>query len=245
MIELKDISKFFNDTAVLDGVSLEVNDGEVLTIIGQSGAGKSVLMKIIIGLLSPDGGRIIIDGDDVTDYTETQMNETVRTKIGMVYQYDALWDSMSIGDNLKLALRIKKDLSEENMDIEVKESLDMVELPDVGRQFPEELSGGMKKRIAVARAIIMKPKYIVYDEPTTGLDPVLINTIDNLIVKLNREQNITSLVISHNVRSAERISDRITMIHKGKVVHTCKAAEMWNQNNETFNKFINGDTGFR
>lgn len=245
MIELKDISKFFNDTAVLDGVSLEVNDGEVLTIIGQSGAGKSVLMKIIIGLLSPDGGRIIIDGDDVTDYTETQMNETVRTKIGMVYQYDALWDSMSIGDNLKLALRIKKDLSEEDMDIEVKESLDMVELPDVGRQFPEELSGGMKKRIAVARAIIMKPKYIVYDEPTTGLDPVLINTIDNLIVKLNREQNITSLVISHNVRSAERISDRITMIHKGKVVHTCKAAEMWNQNNETFNKFINGDTGFR
>ncbi len=244
MIELRNISKSFNGIPVLEGINLEVEDREVLTIMGQSGAGKSVLIKIIIGLLAPDGGRIILDGVDITDYTEDQMNETVRTKIGMVYQYDALWDSMSIGDNLKLALRIKKDLSERDMDLKVRESLDMVELPDVQSQFPEELSGGMKKRIAVARAIIMKPKYIVYDEPTTGLDPVLTNTIDNLIVKLNKEQNITSLVISHDIRSAEKISDVVSMIHKGKIVHTCRAAELWSQHNDTFNKFIHGDSNF-
>lgn len=245
MIELRNISKSFGGNVVLDGVNLEIRDGEVLTVIGQSGAGKSVLMKIMLGLVVPDEGRIIVDDVDVTDYTEEQMNETVRTKIGMVYQYDALWDSMTIGDNLKLALRIRKDFTEEEMELKVRESLDMVELPDVEDEFPEELSGGMKKRIAVARAIIMNPKYIVYDEPTTGLDPVLINTIDNLVVKLNKEQSITSLVISHDVRSAEKISDRVCMIHGGKMIHTCSANELWNQDNQLFNKFIHGDTRFQ
>lgn len=245
MIELKNITKSFSGTVVLDKLDMDLNDGEVLTIIGQSGAGKSVLIKIIIGLITPDEGKILLDGEDITDYTEDRMNKSVRMKIGMVYQYDALWDSMSIGENLKLALRIKKELSEAEMDRKVKESLEMVELPGVENDFPEELSGGMKKRIAVARAIIMKPKYIVYDEPTTGLDPVLTNTIDNLIIKLNKEQKITSLVISHNVRSAEMISDRISMIHKGKIIHTCRANELWAQQDETFNKFIHGDMTFQ
>ncbi len=245
MIELKNVSKSFGGKVVLDGVSLEIRDGEILTVIGQSGAGKSVLMKIIIGLVVADDGRIIVDDVDVTDYTEEQMNATVRTKIGMVYQYDALWDSMTIGDNLKLALRIRKDFTEDEMDRKVRESLEMVELPEIQDEFPEELSGGMKKRIAVARAIIMQPKYIVYDEPTTGLDPVLTNTIDNLIVKLNKEQKITSLVISHDVKSAEIVSDRVCMIHGGKMIHTCSAGELWSQDNRLFNKFIHGDTSFQ
>lgn len=245
MIEVINLSKSFNDTVVLNGLSIELHDGEILSVIGQSGAGKSVMMKAILGLIKPDSGQILIDGEDITDYTEDRMNEKVRIKIGMVYQYDALWDSMTIGDNLKLGLKIKRNLSEEEMDFKVKESLGMVELPDIEREYPEELSGGMRKRIAVARAIIMKPRYIIYDEPTTGLDPVLTNTIDNLIIKLNKEQNITSLVISHDIRSAEKISDRVSMLYKGQIVNTCNAEDIWNQDNELFNKFVQGDVSFQ
>lgn len=245
MIEVINLSKSFNDAVVLDGLSIELRDGEILSVIGQSGAGKSVLMKAILGLIKPDAGQILIDGEDITGYSEDQMNEKVRIKIGMVYQYDALWDSMTIGDNLKLGLKIKRNLSEEEMDLKVRESLGMVELPDIENEYPEELSGGMRKRIAVARAIIMKPRYIIYDEPTTGLDPVLINTIDDLIIKLNKEQNITSLVISHDIRSAEKISDRVSMLYKGQIVNTCNAEDVWNQDNELFNKFVQGDVSFQ
>jgi phospholipid/cholesterol/gamma-HCH transport system ATP-binding protein len=245
MVEIINLSKSFNGSIVLDGLNLQLKDGEVHSVIGQSGAGKTVLVKTIIGLLKPDDGKIIIDNENVLDCSEDEMNEKIRIKIGMVYQNGALWDSMTIGENLKLVLKIKKILSEEEMDLKVKESLEMVELPDFENKYPEELSGGMKKRISVARAIIMKPKYIIYDEPTTGLDPVLINTIDNLIIKLNKEQNITSLVISHNIKSAERISDRISMIYSGKIIHTCTADKLWEQDNEKFNKFIHGDINFQ
>lgn len=245
MVEIINLSKSFNGNVVLDGLNLNLKESEVHSVIGQSGVGKSVLIKTIIGLLKPDFGKIIIDDEDVTDYTEDQLNERIRIKIGVVYQNGALWDSMTIGENLKLVLKIKKVLLEEEMDLKVKESLEMIELPDFENKYPEELSGGMKKRISVARAIILKPKYIIYDEPTTGLDPVLINTIDNLIIKLNKEQNITSLVISHNIKSAERISDRISMIYNGKIIHTCTADNLWEQENEKFNKFIHGDISFQ
>ena len=245
MVDIINLLKSFNGNIVLDRLNLQLKDGEIHSVIGQSGAGKTVLIKTVIGLLKPDDGKIIIDNENVLDYSEDEMNERIRIKIGMVYQNGALWDSMTIGENLKLVLKIKKVLSEEEMDLKVKESLEMVELPDFENKYPEELSGGMKKRISVARAIIMKPKYIIYDEPTTGLDPVLINTIDNLIIKLNKEQNITSLVISHNIKSAERISDRISMIYNGKIIHTCTADKLWEQDNEKFNKFIHGDISFQ
>lgn len=245
MIEIRNLSKSFNDAVVLDGLNIELHDGEVLSVIGQSGAGKSVLIKVIVGLIKADAGQILVDGEDITEYTEDQMNEKVRIKIGMVYQYDALWDSMTIGENLKLGMRIKKDFSEDEMDLKVKDSLNMVELPDIENEYPEELSGGMRKRIAVARAIIMDPKYIIYDEPTTGLDPVLTNTIDDLIMKLNSEENITSLVISHDIRSAAKISNRVSMLYKGKIIHTCSAEDIWNQDNELFNKFVQGDVSYR
>ena len=245
MVELIDISKSFNGTVVLNELNLILNDYEVHSLIGQSGVGKTVLIKIILGLIRPDKGRVFIDGEDVTNYSEDEMNEHVRTKIGMVYQNGALWDSMTIGENLKLVLQIKKVISEEEINLKVKESLELVEMPDFENKYPEELSGGMKKRIAVARAIILKPKYIIYDEPSTGLDPVLTNTIDDLITKLNKEQKITSLVISHNIKSAEKISDRISMLYNGKIIHTCNAKEIWNQDDEIFNKFIHGDTSFQ
>lgn len=245
MVEIKHLSKSFGGNIILNGLELTLKDNEVLTIIGRSGAGKSVLLKIIIGLINPDEGKIFIDGEEITNYTEDEMNEKVRIKIGMVYQYDALWDSMTIGENLKLGLKIKKSFSEEEMNKKVKESLDMVEMPDIQNDYPEELSGGMKKRIAIARAIIMNPKYLIYDEPTTGLDPVLTNTIDNLIVKLNKEREITSLVISHDIGSAEKISHRIGMIHNGKIINICSADKLWEQDDETFNKFIKGDINFK
>lgn len=245
MVELKNISKSFNNTKVLNNLNLQLLDNEVHSIIGQSGAGKTVLIKIIIGLMKPDSGKIIINEEDITDYTEEQLDEKVRMKIGIVYQNGALWDSMTIGENLKLVLKLKKSFSDEEIKNKVKESLDMVDLPHLENKYPDELSGGMKKRIAIARAIILKPEYIIYDEPTTGLDPVLINTIDNLITKLNKEQNITSLVISHNLKSAETISDRVSMIYKGKIIQTCGSADLWDQGNDIFNKFIHGDVNFQ
>jgi phospholipid/cholesterol/gamma-HCH transport system ATP-binding protein len=245
MVEIKNLTKSFNSHNVLDGLNLRINDKELFSIIGQSGVGKSVLIKIIIGLIPPDSGEIFIDDDKVTGYLEDQLNEKVRIKIGMVYQHDALWDSMTIGENLKLGLKIKKELSEKEMNSKVKDSLKLVDLPDVEDRYPEELSGGMKKRAAIARAIIMNPKYIIYDEPTSGLDPVLTNTVNNLIKKLNKERSVTSLVISHNIESAEKISDRIGMIYKGKIIHTCKAEDLWDQDNEIFNKFIHGDIDFQ
>ncbi len=245
MVDVINISKSFNGSKVLDGLNLKLYDGELLSIIGRSGAGKSVLIKIILGLINSDSGKVVIDGEDITGYSEGKMNEKVRIKMGMVYQYDALWDSMTIGENLKLILKIRKHFSDEEMDYKVKESLDMVELPGIENKYPEELSGGMEKRIAVARAIIMKPKYIIYDEPTTGLDPVLTNTIDNLILKLNKEQNITSLLISHDIKSAEKVSDRICMIYRGKIIHACNADKLWEQDNDIFNKFIHGDINFQ
>jgi phospholipid/cholesterol/gamma-HCH transport system ATP-binding protein len=245
MVELKNISKSFNNTKVLNNLNFQLLDNEVHSVIGQSGAGKTVLIKIIIGLMKPESGRVIVNDEDITDYTEEQLNEKVRMNIGIVYQNGALWDSMTIGENLRLVLKLKKSFSEEEIDRKVKDSLEMVDLPHLENKYPDELSGGMKKRIAIARAIILKPEYIIYDEPTTGLDPVLINTIDNLILKLNKEQNITSLVISHNLKSAETISNRVSMIYNGEIIQTCNSEDLWDQDNDAFNKFIHGDVDFQ
>ncbi len=245
MVELKDISKSFGSNKVLDELNLKIRDKEVHTVIGQSGVGKSVLMKILIGLIRPDSGKILVDDQDISDYTEDELNEKIRIKIGVVYQNGALWDSLTIGENLKLVLKIKKNIEEEEMESMVKESLEMVDLPDLEDKYPEELSGGMKKRISIARAMILKPKYIIYDEPGTGLDPVLTNMVDDMIIKLNEEHEITSLVISHDIKSAEKISDKISMLYKGKIINTCTADELWDQENEKFNKFINGDEDFQ
>ena len=245
MVEIQNISKAFGSNQVLKELSLEVRDKEIHTVIGQSGVGKSVLMKIIIGLIPPDSGRVVMDGQDITKLNEDELNEKIRVKIGVVYQNGALWDSLTIGENLKLVLKLKKHIKKEDMDSMVKESLEMVELPDLQDKFPEELSGGMKKRISVARAMILKPEYIIYDEPGTGLDPVLTNMVDEMISKLNKEQEITSLVISHNIKSAEKISDRISMIYNGRIINTCDADQLWEQDNEKFNKFINGEKDFQ
>ncbi len=245
MVEIKNLSKSFNNNKILDQLNLSIFDGEILSIIGESGVGKSVLIKCLIGLIKPDSGEIFIDGEEITNLTEEKLNKGIRTKMGMVYQYGALWDSLTVAENIKLGLKFNRHLSESEMEKITDEILKLVGLPEVKNKYPDELSGGMNKRISIARAIVMKPKYLIYDEPTTGLDPVLTNIIDDIIIKLNKELNITSLVISHNIYSAKTISDRIGMLYQGKIIHMCDADKVWEQDNKIFNQFIHGDVKFQ
>ena len=241
MLEIKNLKKSFGKNTVLDGVNLTIREGEIVSVIGMSGTGKSVLLKNIIGLLEPDEGRIIFDGQDITDYSEQQYNHYVRPYMSMVFQQGALWDSMTVGENIDLALKIQKHLTPEERRKRIRESLKMVGLPPIENEYPEELSGGMIKRVAIARAIATHPRYLLYDEPTTGLDPVLTTMIDELILKLNRELGTTSLVISHDISSVEKISNRVAMLHRGKIILECPVEEMWHQQNKIFNQFIHGE----
>ncbi len=241
MVKLENISKAFGPKQILNGLSLELNDGEILSVIGKSGTGKSVLLKCIIGLEQVDEGRVIIDGEDVTDFSERDFNERIRPKMSMIFQQGALWDSMTIGENIDLALKIRKNLPDDERRQLVHESLELVGLKGVADMYPDELSGGMAKRAAFARGAAIRPKYLLYDEPTTGLDPVLSNIIDDLIVELNQKLGTTSLVISHDMKGVEKISHRIAMLYKGQILLTCEKKDLWRQDNAIFNHFIHGD----
>ncbi len=240
MIEIKQLYKSFDKLDVLKGVDLTINDGEILSVIGKSGVGKSVLIKSIINLIEPDAGTIIIDNIDVTGFSEKQFNKIIRPKFSYVFQNGALWDSLTVGGNIDLALQIERRLDEAERKRRIKESLHMVELADIDNVYPDELSGGMLKRASIARAIATQPKYLLYDEPTTGLDPVLATVINTLIKKLNEELGITSIIITHDIAGAKKISNRISMLFEGKIILTCSADELRNQDNEIFNNFISG-----
>ena len=240
MIKIKNLHKSFGDFRVLTGIDLTVEENKILSIIGKSGTGKSVLLKNIIGLITPDKGRIEIDGIDTSGFGEEEFNKFIRTKMALVFQNGALWDSMTIGANIDLALQIQQHLNENEREKRIRESLDAVGLSNIENVYPNELSGGMLKRVAIARAIAMKPKYLLYDEPTTGLDPVLSNIINNLIKKLNVEFGITSLIISHDIKGVESISDYTAMLYEGKIILVCDTKNMWEQDNKIFNDFIRG-----
>jgi len=240
MISIKNLHKTFGSKVVLNDVNLNVNEGEILSVIGKSGTGKSVLLKTIIGLLTQDKGEIEIDGINTTGFSEADFNKKIRFKTAMVFQEGALWDSMNIEENIDLALQIQKHLAEKERKRLIDESLEMVDLKGINNVYPEELSGGMMKRVAIARAIAMKPKYLLYDEPTTGLDPLLSNVINSLIKKLNTELNITSLIISHDISGVEKISDKVAMLYKGNIITVCDADKIWEQDNIIFNDFIRG-----
>lgn len=244
MVVVENLAKSFNGTKVLDNVNLTLNDGEVLTIIGMSGVGKSVLAKSIIGLIEPDAGRILLDGVDITHLTEEEYNTQVRNKMSFIFQQGALWDSMTIEQNIELALSIRKSLTRAERVRLIVESLELVGLKqEVMRMYPEELSGGMIKRVSIARAIAARPKYLLYDEPTTGLDPVLAHVINELIQKLHRELKTTSLIISHDIENLQKFSERVAMLHEGRIITVCRASEMWEQENEVFSRFIRGEMG--
>ena len=215
-IEIADVAKAFGPKVVLDGCTLEILEGETMVVIGYSGAGKSVLLKTIVGLLEPDRGNAVVDGLVVQELTREALYE-LRRKVGYVFQFAALFDSMTIADNVAMGLRRMGTMTEGEIDERVDESLSLVELEGYGPRMPSELSGGQRKRAGLARAIATRPKYLLYDEPTTGLDPVTTAVIDRLIIKLKKELRVTSVVITHDMKSAYRVGDRIAMLYNGAI----------------------------
>ena len=215
-IVLRDVYRAFGTNQVLRGLDLEVQDGETLSVIGFSGAGKSVVLKHMVGLIRPDSGDVVVDGKNVNELDVEELN-ALRRDVGYVFQFAALFDSMSIAENVAMGLRRVPGTYEEEIVSRVRECLALVDLEGIEDQYPSELSGGMVKRAGLARAIATKPKYLLYDEPTTGLDPVTVTVIDRLIVRMKEELGVTGIVVTHDIESAYRISDRIAMLHDGRI----------------------------
>ena len=239
MIRLIDVHKSFGSKRVLEGFSLEVEEGETMVIIGYSGSGKSVAIKHIVGLLEPDSGTVWVDGKEVPRLPRAELYE-LRSKVGYVFQFAALFDSMSIGDNVAMGLRKEHLLNESEIATRVTESLELVDLPEVESKFPAELSGGMRKRVGIARAIARRPKYILYDEPTTGLDPVTSAVIDQLMVRMREKLGVTSIVITHDMRSAYTVGSRIAMLYEGKVRQAGTVEEIKHTKDPIVCQFIEG-----
>lgn len=217
MIELVDVCKRFDDKDALKHINLTVEDGETLAIIGGSGSGKSTLLRLLIGLIKPTSGKILVNGVDIVPMDEEELNK-VRLHMGMVFQYSALFDSMTVGENVAFGLREHTKLSDADIQAIVKDKLHLVGLDGVEDMMPNELSGGMKKRVGLARAIAVEPSVIFYDEPSSGLDPLMTEKIDELIVNTQQALSVTSVVVTHDMASACRISDRIAMIYEGELV---------------------------
>jgi phospholipid/cholesterol/gamma-HCH transport system ATP-binding protein len=239
MIEIIDLHKKFGGKPVLSGVNLVINTGETLTIIGRSGEGKSVLLKHIIGLLKPDRGAILIDGEDITRAKPSRIFE-LRRRFGMLFQGSALFDSMSVEENIGLGLREHSGLPEAQIKSIIEDKLAQVGLPNIGTKKPSELSGGMKKRVGLARAIAMNPEFVLYDEPTTGLDPIMADAINELIIHLQNTLTITSIAVTHDMVSAYKISDRIAMLHDGKIIFSGTPDELRGDSDPIIQQFING-----
>jgi phospholipid/cholesterol/gamma-HCH transport system ATP-binding protein len=217
VIRCEGVWKRFGPKEVLRGVDLEIPDGQAITIIGRSGTGKSILLKHLIGLILPDQGKVVVDGKDLTLLEYDELSD-VRRSFGMLFQMAALFDSMTVGENVGLALREHTKLPKPEIARRVAEKLEMVGLPGIEELKPASLSGGMRKRVGLARAIAMEPRYVLYDEPTTGLDPVTADAINVLIKDLQRKLGITSVVVTHDMKSAEYVSDRICMLHEGRII---------------------------
>jgi phospholipid/cholesterol/gamma-HCH transport system ATP-binding protein len=238
-IECRNVWKSFYRKSVLRGVNLTIHPGETVVVIGQSGSGKSVLLKHIVGLMVPDRGNVLVDGVDVGKLSHKKLFE-LRMRFGMVFQGAALFDSLTVEENVGLAFREHTGLSDEEISRVCTEKLRMVGLDGVGDKWPAELSGGMKKRVGFARAIAMNPECVLYDEPTTGLDPIMADVINNLIIKLSRELKITSVVVTHDLASAYKVGHRIAMLHDGVVIFTGTPDDVRNADHPVVRQFIEG-----
>ena len=239
MIEIRGLKKRLGEKQVLDGVDLEVKTGETMLVMGRSGTGKSVLLKHIIGLMRPDAGSVEIDGVVLTGLDERGLGE-VRRKFGMLFQGAALFDSLSVGENVALPLREHTRMKEAEIRQRVAERLEWVGLEGVEEMKPASLSGGMKKRVGLARAIVMDPRYVLYDEPTTGLDPIMADVIDQLIRSLQKRLGVTSVVVTHDMQSAFKVADRMALLHEGRVVFLGSAQDVRTTPDPMVRQFVEG-----
>jgi phospholipid/cholesterol/gamma-HCH transport system ATP-binding protein len=242
MIRIVDLHKSFGSKQVLRGVNLEIGEGETMVIIGQSGSGKSVLLKHIIGMLKPDSGQVFVDGVDVAALRPRQLQPLLR-KFGMLFQGAALFDSLTVGENVAFGIRRYTRHSREEIAAIVSGSLAEVGLRGVEELMPHELSGGMKKRVGLARAIAYRPEIILYDEPSTGIDPIRADSINDLINQLKRDHGVTSVVITHDMVSCYKVADRIAMLYGGVIIETGTPAEIQASANPIVRQFISGRAG--
>lgn len=238
MIEISNLYKRFGDNKVLNGINLHIEKGETIAIIGKSGCGKSVLIKHIVGLLYPDSGYVNVEGQIISELKLKELYE-LRKKFGYLFQGAALFDSMTVEENVSLPLvESSIGFSKEQIKKIVDDKLELVDLPGTGNLKPSELSGGMKKRVGLARALVTNPSYILYDEPTTGLDPIMSDSIDNLISDLSRKLNVTSVVVTHDMYSVKNVADKVAMMHEGKIHFTGKPNELLESKDEVIVDFI-------
>jgi phospholipid/cholesterol/gamma-HCH transport system ATP-binding protein len=242
LITIEHLKKHFGSQVVLDDINLEVNKGEILSIIGQSGSGKTVLFRHIIGLIFPDGGRILLDGEVISSPTMRPSDfDGYRRRFGIVFQGAALFDSMDVGENLAFPLREHSGMSEAEIGAVVGESLERVGLKEIFKtKMPAELSGGMRSRVGLARALVMKPEIMLYDEPTTALDPIMTDKINDLILSMRERLQMTSIVVTHDIASAYKVADRMAMIHEGKIIFTGTPGEIRKSRDPYIQQFIHG-----
>lgn len=239
MIEVRDLKKSYGTHAVLDGVSFGIEKGDSVVIIGRSGGGKSVLLKHVIGLLRPEAGRVLIGGEDITAMNERELIR-VRRRFGMLFQGAALFDSMTVAENVAFSFRRNRSLTPAEVARKVAEALEMVDLPGTENKKPSELSGGMKKRVGLARAIVYQPEIVLYDEPTTGLDPIVSDSIDQLIIRVRERLHVTTVVVTHDMRSARRVGQRILMLHNKKIYANGTPDEIFTSADPVVKQFIDG-----
>lgn len=239
MIEVRQLRKSFGSHRILDGVEFSIEKGESIVIIGRSGGGKSVLLKHLIALLKPDAGQVLIQGQDIVPLNERQLLP-VRHKFGMLFQGAALFDSLTVAENIGFAFRRDRELPEAEVARRVAEVLEMVDLPGIEKKNPAELSGGMRKRVGLARAIIYQPEIVLYDEPTTGLDPIVSDSIDQLILRVRDKLQVTSVVVTHDMRSARRLGQRILMLHKKRIYAAGTPDEIFNSPDPVVRQFVEG-----
>ncbi|OGP29816.1 MAG: ABC transporter ATP-binding protein [Deltaproteobacteria bacterium GWC2_42_11] len=239
MIKITDLKKSFNSKKVLDGVNLDIEQGKITVIIGRSGEGKSVLIKHIIGLLKPDGGSISLDDEDITAMDEKELNN-VRKRFGMLFQSAALFDSMTVAENVGFPLKEHTDMDEDKIMEIVKDKLKRVGLVGVENMMPADLSGGMKKRVGLARAIAMDPEIVLFDEPTTGLDPIMSDSIAHLMLETQKDLKTTYIAITHDIPLTYKIADKIAMLHEGKIIETGTVKEIKASTNPVLMQFVEG-----
>jgi phospholipid/cholesterol/gamma-HCH transport system ATP-binding protein len=239
LLEIQNLKKTLNRSPILKGVSFKVEQGERLVIIGRSGGGKSVLLRHVMGLLQPDEGKVLYQGVNLSALSEEELNP-YRRKIGMLFQNGALFDSMSVEDNLAFPLLEEGGFTDAEIKAKVHESLEMVDLPGQQKKMPAELSGGMKKRVALARAVINRPELMLYDEPTTGLDPIVADSINRLILRLSERLGMASIVVTHDMVSAYLIADRICYLHQGQIYFEGTAAQVQSSEDPLVKNFVQG-----